>query len=228
VARKQNVQRLAWTPNQIVAYNVARARLLRGWTQEQAADALAPYLGTRLSAASFSALERSVAGGRIREFSADELLALSRGFDLPIGWFLTPPTAMEGVALATPDHPKGADPMILLDAILGTDDNIEAWEQVLVQYPAPHWRRMRIHADGQMEDVGRVGVDVDFHERLEHVQRLRAKLTVREKFGDLAEARRVLQGIADVLDELDTPSGPGEVDRDPTARADTNRTETRK
>src|SRR5438309_2341992 len=93
----------SWTPNQIVAYNVARARLLRGWTQEQAAEALAPYLGARLSSASFSALERSVAGGRIRQFDADELLALARGFDLPIGWFLTPPPVLEGVSLATPD-----------------------------------------------------------------------------------------------------------------------------
>ncbi len=37
------------TPNQVVAYNVAKARALRGWTQEQAAEALAPYLGPRLS-----------------------------------------------------------------------------------------------------------------------------------------------------------------------------------
>ena len=60
----------AWTPNQIVAYRVAIARRLRGWTQEQAAVELEPYLGTRLSAASFSAIERSFAGGRDRQFNA--------------------------------------------------------------------------------------------------------------------------------------------------------------
>ncbi len=36
-----------WSPNQVVAHNLTRARLLRGWTQDQAAEALAPYLGTR-------------------------------------------------------------------------------------------------------------------------------------------------------------------------------------
>ncbi len=39
---------------------------LCGWTQDQATEACAPYLGTRLSPASWSALERSVDGGRIR------------------------------------------------------------------------------------------------------------------------------------------------------------------
>ena len=84
-----------WTPNQIVAFNVAKARLLRGWTQEEAAKAIAPYLGTLLSTASFSAIERSVDVGRVREFNADEIVALARGFQLPIGWFFTPPSVWE-------------------------------------------------------------------------------------------------------------------------------------
>ncbi len=88
--RRKQSPRL-WTANQIVAFNVAKARLLRGWTQEQAAEALAPYLGARLSGASFSAIERSVDVGRGREFNADELLAFARGFRLPLAWFLTPP-----------------------------------------------------------------------------------------------------------------------------------------
>src|SRR2546430_1222963 len=58
VARKLGLRR-TMTPNQIVAYNVAKARELRGWTQEQAAEALAPYLGAKLSVGSFSALGRS-------------------------------------------------------------------------------------------------------------------------------------------------------------------------
>src|SRR5262245_18517415 len=69
----------AWTPSQIVAYGVALARKLRGWTQEQAAAELQPILGARLSPASFSAIERSFAGGRSRQFDADELVALARG-----------------------------------------------------------------------------------------------------------------------------------------------------
>ncbi len=53
---------LGFTPNQVVAYNLTRAREHRGWTQDEAAEALAPYLGTRWSKASFSQAERSVAG----------------------------------------------------------------------------------------------------------------------------------------------------------------------
>ena len=46
------------TPNQIVAYNLAEARALRGWTQEQAAAELEEYVGSRWSKATFSAAER--------------------------------------------------------------------------------------------------------------------------------------------------------------------------
>ena len=44
--RKFGMRRVM-TPNQIVALNVARARALRGWTQEQAAEALAPLPGRK-------------------------------------------------------------------------------------------------------------------------------------------------------------------------------------
>ena len=63
--RKQN--RPTYTVNQVIASNVAKARMLRGWTQQEAAEALAPHLGTKMSTASFSAIERSVDGGRVRE-----------------------------------------------------------------------------------------------------------------------------------------------------------------
>jgi hypothetical protein len=42
--RKMGIRRLM-TSNQVVAYNVAKAWAIRGWTQEQAAEELAPYLG---------------------------------------------------------------------------------------------------------------------------------------------------------------------------------------
>ena len=122
----------AWTPNQVVAYRVATARRLRGWTQEQAATALAPYLGTKLSPASFSAIERSYLGGRIRRFNADEILALSRGFDLPIGWFFTPPPIGDGIHIATPDSPPdGYDPTLMVNAILGLAENLPHWDEAL-------------------------------------------------------------------------------------------------
>jgi transcriptional regulator with XRE-family HTH domain len=78
--------------NQVVAYNVRAARELRGWTQDEVADRLEPDLGQRLTQASVSAIERAWDGDRRREFDAHELLTFSMVFDLPIIWFLLPPT----------------------------------------------------------------------------------------------------------------------------------------
>jgi hypothetical protein len=79
------------TANQLVAYNLRRAREERGWTQELAAQHLEQYLGKRWSKASFSIAERSADdGARKREFDANELLAFSRTFEKPVAWFFTP------------------------------------------------------------------------------------------------------------------------------------------
>jgi transcriptional regulator with XRE-family HTH domain len=77
--------------NEIVAYNFRRARELRGWTQDEAADRLAPFLGVRLRQAAVSSIEGAFGGEKRREFDAQELLAFACGFDLPIIWFLIPP-----------------------------------------------------------------------------------------------------------------------------------------
>lgn len=77
--------------NQVVAYNFRAARELRGWTQDELADRLEPYLGQRLSQASVSAMERAWDGERRREFDAHDLLTFAMVFDLPMIWFLLPP-----------------------------------------------------------------------------------------------------------------------------------------
>ncbi|HVW32190.1 MAG TPA: helix-turn-helix transcriptional regulator [Acidimicrobiia bacterium] len=77
--------------NQVVAYNVRAARELRGWTQEEFAERLEYHLGTRLTQASISAIERAWDGDRRREFDAHELLIFAMVFDLPMLWFLLPP-----------------------------------------------------------------------------------------------------------------------------------------
>jgi transcriptional regulator with XRE-family HTH domain len=94
-------------PNQLVAYNLRRARQLRGWTQEQAAERLAPYLGVRWSKVTFSAAERSVAGRRVRQFDAEELVALSLAFGLPLAWWFLPPEEDLG-AVRLPGSPPVA------------------------------------------------------------------------------------------------------------------------
>lgn len=77
--------------NQVVAYNIREARQLRGWTQEELADRLEPYLGQRLTQAGVSSIERAWDSDRRREFDAHELLIFAMVFDLPMLWFLLPP-----------------------------------------------------------------------------------------------------------------------------------------
>lgn len=196
---KRKKSRPTYTVNQVIASNVAKARMLRGWTQQEAADALAPYLGTKMSTASFSAIERSVDGGRVREFDADEVFAFARGFDLPIGWFFTPPSPNENIGLATPDAPiDGLDPHLLLDALLGTDETVDAWRQLLLSWPLMT-HRMRLN-DGGAEYLGRDEDDV--HPRLDILRELQAGMSVRDALGDIDEARHVLLQLADLLAEL--------------------------
>ena len=95
IARTLGLRR-TMSPNQIVAYNVAKARLRRGWTQEEAAEALAPYLGTRLSSpASPPSSGPPRTPTRVKVFSADELLALSRGLRPPHRLLLHPTTTID-------------------------------------------------------------------------------------------------------------------------------------
>jgi hypothetical protein len=221
MARRKPPPIPTWTPNQIVAHNLAKARLLRGWTQDQAAENCAPYLGARLSAASWSAIERSVDGNRIREITADELVAFARAFDLPIGWFLTPPSVWDNHAVATPDHPDGLEPLELFDVVLGTRENLDAWEQHLKSWPSPV-HRARISPDGSIEHVGRVQHDV--HPRLAGPAGIRARLQLRTQFGDLDAARDVLQRLTTILDDLDQPA-PDDTDRESATRAGARRPE---
>jgi transcriptional regulator with XRE-family HTH domain len=182
-----------WTPNQVVAHNLTRARILRGWTQDQAAAELAPYLGFHLSAASFSAIERSIAGSRVKQFTADELVALSRAFDLPLGWWLTPPP--DG-AMHTPDHQRtGIDFNELVDIVLGTRDTLPAWTDALQKWGAERAKTTILTA-AERRRAARPAEQIE----------LRARTLVRERFGDLTEARDVLRRLAEVLDALDDPA----------------------
>lgn len=112
---------LPLSPNQLVAANLARARALRGWTQDQAAERLERYLGSRWSKANYSAAERAVTGRRPRTFDADDLLAFARTFELPITWFLLPPHGSEPL-LSTPDDPDGLPPTLVLDWLYRVDE----------------------------------------------------------------------------------------------------------
>jgi hypothetical protein len=123
--------------NQIVAYNLAQARLWRAWTQEQAAEAIEPYLGVRWSKASVSQAERSVDGRFVRNFSADEIAAFAQAFDLPVTWFFMPPPPQVAAGNLVWVNRDGANarPLAgLIDLVFGTEEaqailtmRLDAW-----------------------------------------------------------------------------------------------------
>ena len=126
------------TPNQIVAYNLNQARLWKGWTQEEASDALAPYVGSRWSKANFSAAERSMDGQRIRNFDADEIVAFARAFELPVTFFFMPPVPWKDdlpIRLQTPDAgPLGTALTKMVDLVFGDRPTIGLLSARLEQF----------------------------------------------------------------------------------------------
>lgn len=113
--------------NQIVSYNLRRARELRGWTQAEAAERLEPYIGSRWSGPTWSIAERGRhedpddPSARIRHFSADDLVALSAAFDLPLAWWFLPPDDLgDSTSIQHADGEEGIDREGLLRMVLGT------------------------------------------------------------------------------------------------------------
>lgn len=172
-----------YTPNQLVAYNLARIRKQRGLTQAATVELLSSFLGVTWSVASLSAAERSVDGKRIKEFNADELIALSRAFDVPLAYWFLPQPAEEQARLAVPDQDaEGLDADALLDIVFGTADNRHLLEQALnVSGPDPSSITDRL--------------DADFRTRL--------RRRLHDAFGDLGQSRQVLERVAAMLGRLD-------------------------
>jgi transcriptional regulator with XRE-family HTH domain len=79
------------TANQLVAYNLMRIRKTLGLSQEQAAERLKPFMGAEWSKSVYSTTERSYHGKRVRQFTADDLVAFSRAFGVPVIYFFLPP-----------------------------------------------------------------------------------------------------------------------------------------
>lgn len=107
--------------NQVVGANFRLARELRGWTQEEAARQLAPYVGQVLPKASISAIERVLDRDRRRVFNAQELVAFALAFDVPIWWFFLPVPGTETMRLEGTDD-RATNLLMLL---LGRQDQLE-------------------------------------------------------------------------------------------------------
>lgn len=122
--------------NQIASYNLRAARELRGWTQEDLAERLEPFLGTRPTQATISALERAWDGDRRREFDVQELAVYAMALDLPILWFLLPPPGdhreIQGLG-------RSLDDLYIL--LLGRHDQLEPvyerLRQIGIEDPTP-------------------------------------------------------------------------------------------
>jgi len=188
-----------FTPNQVVAHNLARAREWKGWTQDQAAEALAPYLGARWSKASLSQAERSVAGRFIRNFNADEIVAFARAFELPVTWFFMPPPpwAEPGVPvkLATADAERfGAALGLLVDLVFGDEA-----QQALLS----------LRLDSFLDQVG-PGPLTQAQERIAGLVKARIDSLVRHSFADLGQWQTMLHSLANQLEDLETRARQGQ------------------
>ena len=164
MTEEQMVVRL--TPNQVVAFNLAQARAWRDWTQDEAAEHLEPFLGARWSRATFSAAERSVDGQRVRQFSADEIVAFARGFNLPVGFFFLPPppsvAAPWPLRLASPQHPYWGITMAeMVDLVVGTPGDLgfmgmriqEFFRQESTELQTEVQRRLRMQTEAVLEAI---------------------------------------------------------------------------
>lgn len=120
-----------------MAYNLFRARKLRGWTQEEAAEQLEPFLGVRWSKATWSAAEQTYRrSDRPRRFTPDEIVAFSRAFKLPIGWWFLPPDPTEGRPVLIRPHDgakKGMAEIELLSLIFPVGEPLEETERRYAQ-----------------------------------------------------------------------------------------------
>jgi transcriptional regulator with XRE-family HTH domain len=190
---------LGLSPNQVVAFNLARAREDKGWTQDEAAEALAPYLGTRWSKASVSQAERSIAGKFIRKFDADEIVAFARAFELPISWFFMPPPPWSNqpgvpVKLSTPDaEPFGAALGLLVDLIFG-----DAHQQALLS----------LRLQSFLNELGPLGL-TGAQQRIASAVNLRVEALVAHSFQGLGQWQSALRSIANQLEDLEVRAKGG-------------------
>jgi transcriptional regulator with XRE-family HTH domain len=179
------------TPNQLVAYNLARLRRKRGLTQEEAAELLEPYLGVHWSKASFSQVEQfGILGKRQREFTADDLVAFARAFDVPLAWFFLPPDVGDlGVR-------KDDQPPDYLDVLFGREFEV-VWQRLkkVIEDSPPDLktkRRAAMGAGGLASQFGflleaEVGPLYELAENLQHLAE--ALVKAREQTRDAAVAR---------------------------------------
>jgi hypothetical protein len=122
------------TVHQIVAYNFTRARQQAGWTQSETSDRLEPFLGYKLNQAGVSAIEKTYDSDRRRNIDVAEIVAFSRCFGVPLGWFFIPPAGHATDLIEPVTTKTDSNNMVvanLISLIVGTPQGWQAFiEQV--------------------------------------------------------------------------------------------------
>ncbi len=122
MARAKAEGKQHWTASQVVAHNLTRARELHRLTQSEVAERLSRFTGSNWTQTTVAQAEGSVGGQRVRQFTANELVALARTFDLPVLFFFLPPD--DGGGRLMTDDAKGGHPWeYLLVLLLGHRDS---------------------------------------------------------------------------------------------------------
>jgi transcriptional regulator with XRE-family HTH domain len=137
--------------NQTVSWNLRRARELRGWTTEEAAQRLEPFLGQRWSQSTFSTAEAAKPRGqhRTRRFTVDDLIAFARAFELSVAFFLAPVSL--GAVYGAEDATETTDRATLLELVVGLNE--DARTHVLAQVPPEESGVLRKWEDDHAELV---------------------------------------------------------------------------
>ena len=182
------------TANQVVAHNLTQARLWKRMTQQQAADELEPYLGSRWSKATFSAAERSVTGERVRNFDADEIVAFAQAFNLPVAYFFLPPMPVTDqglpVMLETAGPPALKQHIArLFDLVFGKPEDEGLMSLRMKSFLQHVPRSSSLFSDAQARITTLV------QERIVNL--------VDHALGDIAQWQRELRGLAQDLEILE-------------------------
>lgn len=178
------------TPNQLVGYNLWCARQERGWTQAQAAEALEPHLGVRWTVAQVSAAERSVDGTRVRQFTADDLVAFAQAFAVPITYFFLPPrprSTWSGVKAGTSSDQLNRTMAVMLDLIFGDSEGAAV---------------LAGHLNEVMDDLDPALLS-QAQERIFTLARLRLLAVVAQALGSIGGWQQSLRSLADELGTLE-------------------------
>ena len=158
-----------------MAYNLAQARLRKGWTQDQACGALEPHIGSRWSKANYSAAERSVDGSRIRQFDADEIVAFARTSGIPS-------------KLQTPDAERFGAPLALLADLVFGEDHQRA--------------EMELRLQAFLDELGPNPLS-DSQSRIASMVESRKAQVVQHAVGDLQRWQTQLRALANHLEDLE-------------------------